>query len=580
MSILHVQIPSETGPRQISLWESSEGIRYLFLPSGCDLSDAVIRLDTSAAVYINGKQIQDGQSLEAFALGEEYTMETRQTSCSFQILQSANVATLYLDTASGSMKAIHADKSNSETVSVALYASDGTLDYHGTDATLKGRGNSTWQYEKKPYLLTIPEGSSLLGMGNGIKWVLLANALDETNLRNKLVFDMSSQLAFDWVPECQYVDLYLNGEYAGLYLLTERVEIGTERLDIADDPNSFLCKLEITERLPGMKNPFVTELGRAVEITSPVQITSAQKSAIQATVQQMEDVILSGGDLTGILDLDSWVRRFLVDEITENLDSERASSYFYYVDGLIHAGPVWDYDNIWGTRDLNLNPQVILATSPYKSSIRYFPYTNALYENPLFYERVLEIYEAEFLPVLTHMAQAGILEQSEQIRSATAMNALRWQDMFQKWGSRGMNAQDLAEFLSLRLEHLNSVWLDGQTYYSVQVEIDADLNYYNYAVAPGSFFDPIILAELTGLEDPTWVHAETGEIYDPAQPVTRDLRLNLNQETRASVDQAQKDSRLTLIYTGTLLAGILTAILLECNRNRKKRRRKHETVGR
>lgn len=578
-SILHVQVSNGAGTQQISLWESSEGIQYLFLPSGCSLSEVVIQLDTTAAVTIDGNRIQNGQSLEDFDVGKTYTMEVLLNSYPFQILQSSNVSTLYLDTASGSMKAIHADKSNSESVIVTLVTPEGSLDYFGENCTIKGRGNSTWEYEKRPYLLNFTEATDLLDMGAANKWVLLANATDESNLRNKLIYDLASKTGMRWTPQCEYVDVYLNGEYAGLYLLAERVEVGENRLNLADDPDSFLCKVDLSDRLATLENPIVTELGRAVEITDPSNISGAHTDAIAAKVQQLEDAIL-GGQIEDILDLDSWAIRLLIDEITENLDGDRASSYFYYTGGKFYAGPIWDYDHIWGTRDTNLNPEALLATSRLKAPDKPTPYNNALYENPVFYARMVEIYETTLLPLFQELTDGGIEALGEEISAASTMNSIRWRHMYDYWNRLKMTAADLTEFLNRRLIFLNSVWLDGKTYYSVQVEIDANLNYYNYAVEPGAFFDPIILAELTGLEDPTWVNAETGEIYDPAQPVMCDLQLNLKQETRASVDQVHKDSWLTLIYTGILLIGIATAIIWECNWNRKKRRRKHETVGR
>ena len=98
--------------------------------------------------------------------------------------------------------------------------------------TIKGRGNSTWFSNKRPYSLKLSAESDLLGMGQASKWVLLANSQDPTNLNNKLVMDLASRVSSQWAPECQWVDLYLNGQYNGLYLLTEKVESHSNRLSI------------------------------------------------------------------------------------------------------------------------------------------------------------------------------------------------------------------------------------------------------------------------------------------------------------------------------------------------------------
>lgn len=576
MQILHIQVSDEAGTRPISLWESPDGTYYLFLPSGCSLSDAVIRLDTSAAVTIDGIRVKDGQSLADFELGKTYTMNVRLSNYSLQILQSANVPALYLDTASGTMKAIHADKANSESVTVTLVSSRGDLEYTGNGCTIRGRGNSTWVYEKRPYLLTFTEETDLLDMGAAAKWVLLANATDESNLRNKLVYDLANQLDFTWSPRCEYVDLYLNGEYSGLYLLAERVEIGESRLDIGGDPDSFLCKLDLTERFASLENPFMTQLGRAVEITDPEDISSGRKDSIAALVQQMENAILCG-DLEGTLDVDSWARRLLLDEITENLDGDRASSYFYYTNGTFYAGPIWDYDHIWGTRDTNLNPEALLAESRFKAPDKTTPYNNALYENPVFYQRMTELYETELLPLMTQLAEGGIEARGAEIAASSAMNSIRWRHMFDYWKRPKMDAADLSVFLRQRLEFLNSVWLEGVEYYAVQVDIGADLNYLNFVVLPGEMFTRLSEVEVPGVANPVWVDSVTGEVFREDQPITRDIQLNLVQDT-ATVNP-WKESILILGYCGLLLVGIAGAIWLDHRSRRPKRRRSHDTEG-
>ena len=569
--ILSFEISGETGTREISAWKNGDGVYYVFLPSYCAAADVRIRVNTSAPVTLGGMPLQTGQTLEDFTLGWEYELRTLLTNRKLCFLQSDNVSTLYIDTASGSMKAIHADKSNTESAGVTLLTADGTLDYSGTDCTIRGRGNSTWVYEKRPYLLNFPQTVDLLDMGAANKWVLLANATDESNLRNKLIYDAANRMDFLWSPNCEYVDLYLNGEYRGLYLLAERVEIGTSRLDIGSDPESFLCKLDLSERLASLENPFVTRLGRAVEITDPENIPTSQKSTIMERVQQMEDAIISGEDLDQVLDLDSWVRRFLIDEITENLDGDRASSYFYYQDGKFHAGPIWDYDHIWGSRDRNLNPEALLAASRYKSETKTIPYYNALYENPVFYARMVELYESELLPLMRELADTEILRLGAEISAASGMNSIRWRHMFDYWKRPDTDAAGLVEFLRRRLDFLNGVWLEGQVYYNVQVEIGDDLNYLNFTVKPGELFTGLSTVTVAGVSDPVWIDADTGLVFDGSQPITRDVRLNLVQNTSGKT--IGKESLMILCYVGVIVAGTGLAAWVDCRRRKGKRRR-------
>ena len=86
----------------------------------------------------------------------------------------------------------------------------------------------------------------------------------------------------------------------------------------------------------------------------------------------MEEIIFSGEDLRNstIIDLDSWIRRYLIDEISGNVDSDHASSYFYYTDGLFYAGPVWDYDLAFGNSDQVPDPVSFYTTIPQKPTSR------------------------------------------------------------------------------------------------------------------------------------------------------------------------------------------------------------------
>ena len=97
---------------------------------------------------------------------------------------------------------------------------------------IRGRGNTTWSNDKKPYKLKLDKKADLLGMGKNKHWVLLANALDESLLRNKLTYYMGEQLGLAYTPKSMPVDVVMNGEYLGSYFLCEQVRIDKSRVDI------------------------------------------------------------------------------------------------------------------------------------------------------------------------------------------------------------------------------------------------------------------------------------------------------------------------------------------------------------
>ena len=570
LHFLTVELTQGPHVRQLTPWKDASEVYHVFLPAYCEPTQAVFRVHTSAPVTIDGARLESGQSLAQFEPDRDHRLEVGNRSYTLRFTQSANVTTLYIDTQSGSMKAVHADKDNTEAVRVALVTPEGNASVLDGECVIRGRGNSTWVYEKKPYLLNFTEAVDLMGMGAANKWVLLANATDETNLRNKLIYDLAGQMAFLWTPRCEYVDLYLNGEYSGLYLLAERVEIGESRLDIGEDPDSFLCKIDLTDRFSGLENPFMTQWGRAVEITAPENISSAEKNRIVETVQRMEDAILSGEGMEAVLDVDSWIRRLLLDEITENLDGDRASSYFYSLDGRVYAGPIWDYDHIWGSRDRNLNPEALLAKSSYKSEHDRVPYYHALYNDPDVFRRMVQLYESELLPLMQELAEGKILRQAEQIAQASHMNSLRWRHMYDFWQWRKCTPEELAQFLRARLDFLNSAWLEGVEYCTVQVEIGDDLNYLNYVVRPGERFTQLDQVTVPGIDAPVWVDSETGEIFDESRIITRDTRLNLVRETQSG--QQEQEALMVAAYMGLLVLGVAAVSWFDNRRCKAKRR--------
>ncbi len=107
-------------------------------------------------------------------------------------------------------------------------------DLYSGNISIKLRGNSTRNREKAPYKIKLDKKSDLFHMGTNKHWVLLANDIDHTFLRNKLMYDFSASLGADFAAESLNVALILNNEYRGVYQLCEHVRVGKERVNIFD----------------------------------------------------------------------------------------------------------------------------------------------------------------------------------------------------------------------------------------------------------------------------------------------------------------------------------------------------------
>jgi hypothetical protein len=241
---------------------------------------------------------------------------------------------------------------------------------------IKGRGNTTWGMPKKPYSLKLSKKGSLLGMPEHKRWVLLANYSDKTLLRTDTAFKIGSVFdAIAWTPRSEHISLYLNGEYAGAYQLTEAIKIDANRVNVTQTiskkkPDGGYV-LEIDTRKVEVFN-FTTTKGVVFCCSDPDDeldeiITGDTKTIfekIKADVQNVEDVLYSENfadpeDGYGkYIDVASFVDWYLVNEITKNNDAVFHTSVYMYYDPdkkKYCMGPLWDFDISLGNINYNGN---------------------------------------------------------------------------------------------------------------------------------------------------------------------------------------------------------------------------------
>lgn len=527
----------------ISLHESDDGNLYVFLPSYAQMDRLEIVVPKGMEVVLGDVPLTDGMTCEFFSYETPYAYRVDgEYIADLQFYRSANVASMFIQTVSGSMDDIYKDKNNSEIISVTVMTEEGELDYKDLAASIKGRGNATWGYAKKPYSLTLSENAQLLGMKSGKNWVLLANARDETNLNNYIVMDMAKRVGDVWSPSYTFLDLYLNDQYAGLYLLTEKVETGDTRLNIDVQNGDFLCKIDLTFRIDTLHNPFDVGNGRAVEITSPWALNDDEKSAIEEKVGEMESIIFSGADLNAVeeFDLDSWTRRYLIDEISANIDSDLASSYFYYSDGVFYAGPIWDYDRTFGNSYRNQSSTAFIAKNEQKSFQYRSSYYAALYNNPSFYSYMVSVYQRDFLPVLNELVDKDIEAFATKIESAARMNALRWGKMYASLLAVEPNTvhtvDGLRNYLKQRISFLSRAWNDGVEFVSVIFEEDEESAYGHLSIEKGS----VLETDIIDTENTIWIDIATGETVDFSQPLETDIVIARKKELGETVTEDEE----------------------------------------
>jgi hypothetical protein len=443
-------------------------------------------------------------------------------------MQSAGVPALYIDVRSGNMDYIHARKGNKEAGTMRLYTADGQLNATAVVDSLQGHGNSTWQpwMAKKPYSLRLSRDTDLLGLGAGSRWVLLADAFDLSAIKNKMTYDMAKNAGMPYAPDCQWVDLYLNGMYAGLYLLTERNEIHPNRVDVPLE-SSFLVSWEIESRMIAQGNPYVNT---ARGTTLRVHQSGVSLDNVQRVWQSVENAIfaedsidpVTGKHLQDLIDLDSWAKLFLIDEISAEYDAGRLSKFFYYKEtdgiGKIYAGPVWDKDDgfaagHWATTP----PNCIMLTRTGMSNGMFY----GLYQKEAFASRVAELYEDVFRPLLIQLCDRDIANYANQITEAADLSEFRY--------NLGYNPQEhliIQQFLRERMDFLDAYWIRKEEFCRVEIYSPSENCSGLYLVRPGDAI-PCLPEYAPEAGKWGWYIEETGALYDVNQPVEEDLYLIL-----------------------------------------------------
>lgn len=514
------RLETAAGKESLHFWASDWGERFVFLPSFADLEKVV--LESRKPRDFSGVTLGSGDHCQELELGKSYPVSGGAVT----FLKSENLPALFLNTASGNLDYVHKERGNREGGQFRLYSQEGALLHQG-GLTIQSRGNSTFLYqEKKPYGLTLSAPADLLGMGAAENWVLLANAFDNSHLRNKIVCDFAAQTELPYTPECQWVDLYLNGEYAGLYLLSEQNEIHPQRIAIPSS-GSFLVTMETN----GRENPDgIPNIGIQGDTALRIRSTDLPQEEMESIWDAIFRAFrsengtdpLTGKHYTQLIDLDSWVRKFLIEEVFGNIDGGWYSQYFYRSgadpSGKVYAGPVWDYDQALGNASTYW--EFGNVEHPEMLDRVFYIYENpdaplyGLYHDPQFLRRMREIFHQEFLPLLETLP-AQVADYASLISNSAQMNAIRWNA-----GDPAEESAALQRYIAGRREVLTQAWAED----SVLIPVQAHHAYrcVHYLLNPGD-----TLAQLPDTAGYQWYLSGTDQILDKNAPVHDPLAIEL-----------------------------------------------------
>ena len=375
---------------------------------------------------------------------------------------------------------------------VEIYSPSGKHTYYEKKAGIKGRGNSTWETEKKPYEIQLPLDVSLCGLKSSKKWVLLANAYDDTKILNKLAFDLSSAIGLENTTDADWIDLYINGEYQGNYLICKEPSLRNSEDKISNlekinqpffDPGSVYWDYDVKaytykENPPDVSGGYLIEKnwdqsliekpvgfyasGYCFTIKEPNNASVEETRYIQRFVEEVDGAIDSGTDLSGI-DFFSFSRRFMLEEFLYNIDFSRTSYFFYKKqrNNTIFAGPCWDYDLACGRlRESSFNDYTGSLLNQKESEVysEILDWDEKLLDNEKYRDRFNTEFK-QIVPVFEDAYKSMVDSYKTHIRASVEMDTLRWRNIggasYKGYYSNIENKyRHVKFFLNKRLEHL------------------------------------------------------------------------------------------------------------------------------
>ena len=476
---------------KISPFES-ENERILFLPSGFTKNDLDI----------------DKSELEEL-----------------EIIELKEIPTVFIETKIGDIGEVDSDpeKNTSARAELTILDTSGVV-VEKEMTKLSGRGNTSWLYDKKPYNVTFDEPINVLGMGESRKWCLLANSTDYYGLSNKVVYDFASKLDFAYVPDVCFVNVFINGQYNGLYQFSEKIEVSKNRLN-PDRKDLYLLETDLNIDIYKAEDFFITKGNNIIEVCYPNVVSDSLKKRINDEVQEFEDALLDLHDQRwkDLIDIDSWARIYILDELFENLDGGFYSVFFYKNnEGKYVRGPVWDYDKILYYE----NDQIMVGNEirfPNEININYNYY---LLQKPVFFERVREIFEKEFLPIAEEELIKNVTETADLIRTSAEADCMRWKREYK-------SSEEMIRLIKNRTSFLRKYFADPDRYCKVQIE-DSTGYLRDYIVEKGYTIKEV--ADLDeSLLDTVLFYRNSGERFDSEDIIEKDICLVRNTKFEQTI---------------------------------------------
>lgn len=521
-------LTGENNSQEITLWHNeNDGRYYVFLPSG--ETEISLQLPPESRLKLNREMYDDGDYITNIEPGEAVEVslctEDNHVMSSGEVifLQNDSIATMFVTAPKYfTTDQLVEGKEDKVKVNIDLYDSTGKWEL-SSDCTLKGRGNSSWDAEKKPYSLLFDKDVSMLGMKEQKKWALITNGADNSFLRDKIAYTLAEEAGCRFTPQAEYVNVYVNGSFQGIYLLTQRISEKNGCLKWDDNEQNFL--FEIDERYAEENDWFMTEnYGIVYSSNKPVNVR--QISEMEARFERMLEVFEGKSipeeqymeNCKQYIDVPSWVKQYMIGEFFVNVDLDYASQYFFSEgeNPVLYAGPIWDYDNSMGI----FSTMSCYDISPYLqwAEGREGSWFAKLMQHEAFREMYVDYYENTFSKLITDMIENKIPSYVEQMDTSMYMDSIRWSSGADCFSDE---VKQIINWLSERKQFYDDYWKNRNDYVKVTFVENLGKDYV-YCMKKGEKLEQYPQSYLYG--DTVWTD-EAGNEIPVGTYIAEDVRL-------------------------------------------------------
>lgn len=354
---------------------------------------------------------------------------------------------------------------------------------------IRGRGNYTWVgFKKKPYRVKLDAKTPILGMKKNKHFALLAHADDDLAfMRNTVGFAASQLLGLPWTPAQQPVEVVLNGDYIGLYFLTETIRVDKDRVNVVEQMDEATTDVDggwLVEIDNYDSDPHVTVKengGGPIWFTykSPELLSSFQAAYLTTQMQSVDNAVYSSNKndiapLAALVDINILARYYIVQQIMCDEESFHGSCYLNRQRGEAERwkfGPVWDFGNAF-RGDRGNNPCLIFEKPAFHQV-----WIGEIYKYPEFKAEVEAVW-AEFLdadgPARLKEAVNGM---RDRIAVAVQYSADRWPEYGNTDAYSG--ASRMNKYLDNSITFLKTLWGAGASVDQVEADVNAPVEYYD-----------------------------------------------------------------------------------------------------